>query len=98
MGYNNVWVVDSRDDRISVLNASDGYAHTSYGVGNYPQGVSIDGYNNVWVANADDDKVSVLYANAGYSRTDHIVGDRPFSIGDMTGVQWQRIFNSSFVF
>ena len=97
-GYNNVWVVDSRDDRISVLNASDGYAHTSYGVGNYPQGVSIDGYNNVWVANADDDKVSVLYANAGYSRTDHIVGDRPFSIGDMTGVQWQRIFNSSFVF
>ena len=69
---NNVYVVDSYNDRIEKFDGNGNYLTQwgSYGSGNsqfeYPEGIAVDSSGNVYVADSDNDRIEKFGSNGNY--------------------------------
>ena len=60
----HIWVVNSWDDTVTKLRASDGRLIGTYNVGNVPNGIAFDGAN-IWVTNYCESTVTKIRASEG---------------------------------
>jgi YVTN family beta-propeller protein len=56
---NNVWVANTPDNTVSVLQASNGAPLGTFPVGNAPENLAFDGAN-IWVSNSVGNTLSKL--------------------------------------
>lgn len=69
------YVVDSTNDKVVVVNLSDGTVVNSYTVGDYPVGVAVHSDGRLYVSNSDSNSVSVIDTSG--TVTDIALADSP---------------------
>jgi DNA-binding beta-propeller fold protein YncE len=77
-GGANLWVVNSNNNTVSKLRASDGTNLGTFAAGAFPQGVAFDGAN-IWVAN-NGGTVTKLRASDGPNLGSFAVGRQPAGV------------------
>jgi DNA-binding beta-propeller fold protein YncE len=75
----NIWIVNSADNTVTKLRASDGALQGTFAVGDSPAEDTFDGAN-IWVTNSYDNTVTKLRASDGALLGTYPVGNYPLGI------------------